>query len=152
MSLRFTYSYSVECRVSNEKRRPRIAKVKGRNNATCILSRSRACVPAVKNAARARGAHPLAVLAWAPMTSRPAPAVRRPELWFHELNLTDVWALRKRAGTMFELAECRGRRPPCVPDYLRTWQRTIRKAVLRHGHDQQQPLRWTGTCAVVGSC
>ena len=74
---------------------------------------------------------------------RPAPSSS--SLFFHELNLTDIYTLRKHAGTHFDLSECRGVAPPCVPAYLRRWQATIRAALAG------RRLRWSGTCAVVGS-
>ena len=51
------------------------------------------------------------------------------QLWFHELNLTDIVALRKKGGTHFELAECAGVRTACVPQNLKTWQSNIRAAL-----------------------
>ena len=77
----------------------------------------------------------------APTTARPPPT----PLFFHELNLSDVYAFRKRAGTNFELAECRAKKH-CVPEYLRSWQAAISRAVAK-----SLPLRWRGACAVVGS-
>lgn len=80
-----------------------------------------------------------------PTPAPPPPAARSSSSpWFHEFTLLDVWALRKRTGTRFDLAECATRRPPCVPRYLRSWQAAITGAL------NGTSLRWR-TCAVVGS-
>ena len=46
------------------------------------------------------------------------------ELFFHAMDVSDIAELR-RSGTHFSLAECRGARAPCMPQYIRAWQAAI---------------------------